>query len=112
MLRMINERLIQSFITNHDLGKLILVNPEVHNSTVVLEKDLQSGKIEMSNRFVHSQYQDSKLPLGQYSDSEQIIHVAKMMGCTHYDPEIFEDEIEKAKYMRQLIDVALRRISS
>lgn len=108
---MANENLIQIFIDINYHGKLILVNPDVHNSTVVLEKDLQSGKIRMSNRFVRSQYQDSKLPLGQYSDPEQIIHVAKMMGCTHYDPEIFEDKIEKAKYNRQLIDAALRRIT-
>ncbi len=108
MLRMIDQKVIQEFINNQDIGKIILKNPDVKNSTVVLEKNLETRKIIMSNRFVYSQYSSNKLSLGQYTDPEQIVHVAKMMGCTHYDPEELEDTIEKAKYNRRLVDAVLR----
>lgn len=112
MLRMISKTVIEEFIGNKDLGKMILNNPDVPNSTIVLEKSSLSGKIMMSNRYVFSQHHDDRLSLGQYNNPEQIIHVAHMMGCTHYDPEVLEDEIEKAKYNRQMIDAVLRNSRS
>jgi thymidylate kinase len=105
---MITENIIRDFMKNQDLGKMTLANPDVTNSTLILEKNLQSGKVIISNRFVFSQYHDDRLSLGQHNDPEQIIHLAHMMGCTHYDPELMEDEIEKAKYNRRMIDAVLR----
>lgn len=108
MLKPADVNVIRNFINNRDLCKLVLSNPVVQNKQIVLEKNTQTKKIQVSNRFVYSQYRDDRIPLGQYKDPEDIVQVAKIMGCTYYDPEIMEDEIEKAKYNRHLIDAVLR----
>jgi len=109
MLRMVTEKLIQEFIDNRDLGKMILVNPDLSNSTIVLEKCITSGKVVVTNRYVFSQYRDDKLSLGQYNDVQQIIHVAHMMGCTHYDPEKMADDLRTIRENKRLVDTILRK---
>lgn len=107
MLRMVNEIVIRDFMKNSDIGKMILYNPDVQNSTLVLEKNSQSGKVSVSNRFVYSQYHAERLSLGQHHDPEQIIHLAHMMGCTHYDPEVMKEDVELANYNKRMIDTLL-----
>jgi len=109
MLRMVTEKVIQEFIDTPDHGKMILANPDVSNSTIVLEKSVLTKKVMVTNRYVFSQYRDDKLSLGQYNDAQQIIHVAHMMGCTHYDPEKMADDLRTIRENKRLVDTILRK---